>query len=71
MSSMSSLPSWVASAFDFSAELNTIATTAPPIRNETGNTMSKTNTMMIGPKSTTAFLLAVRPRFDFDECTDR
>ena len=68
---MSSLPSCVASALDFNAELNTIATTAPPIRNETGATMSKTNTMMIGPKSTTSFLREVRPRFDFDECADR
>ena len=68
---MSSLPSWVASAFVFSEELNTIATTAPSTRNETGNTMSKANTMMIGPKSTTAFLRAVRPRFDFDQRADR
>ena len=68
---MSSLPSWVASAFAFSEELNTIATTAPPTKNVTGNTMSNTNTMMIGPKSTTAFLRDVRPGFDFDERADR
>ena len=68
---MSSLPSWVASAFAFSEELNTIATTAPPTKNETGNTMSKANTTMIGPKSTRAFLPAVGPRFDFDERADR
>ena len=68
---MSSLPSWVASAFDFSAELNTIATTAPPIRNDTGNAMSNANTMMMGPKSTCAFLRDVGPRFDFDERADR
>ena len=68
---MSSLPSWVASAFAFSEELNTIATTAPPMRKDTGATMSKTNTMMIGPKSTTAFLRDERPSFDFDERADR
>jgi hypothetical protein len=68
---MSSLPSWVASAFALSEELNTIATTAPPIRNETGATMSNTNTMMIGPKSTTAFLRDMCPGFDFDERADR
>jgi hypothetical protein len=33
--------------------------------------MSKTNTMMIGPKSTTAFLRDVCPRFDFDQRADR
>ena len=71
MRSMSSLPACVASAFDFSEELSTIATTAPPTRNETGRTISKTNTMMIGPKSTAAFLRDVSPRFDFDERTDR
>ena len=68
---MSSLPSCVASAFDFSEELNTIATAAPPIRNVTGMTMSNTNTMMIGPKSTSAVLTDVRPGFDFDERADR
>ena len=68
---MSSLPSCVASPFDFSAELKTIATIAPTTRNETGSTMSNTNTMMIGPKSTTTFLSEVGPRLDFDERSER
>src|SRR5436190_20138635 len=68
---MSSLPSCVASAFDFSAELSTIAITAPAIRNEIGSTMSNTNTTMIGPKSMSAFLREMCPRFDFDERADR
>ena len=68
--SMSSLPACVASAFDLSDELNTIATIAPPTRNETGSTMSNTKTMMIGPKSTATFLSEEGPRLDFDERTD-
>ena len=68
---MSSLPSCVASAFDFNDMLNTAATTAPPISIPTGNTIKSTNTMMNGPKSTIAVLAEVRPRLDFDECADR
>src|SRR5256885_5591712 len=68
---MSSLPSWVASAFDFSRLLSTAATMAPPTRNDTGNTMTVTITTMIGPKSTATFLSGVGPRFDFDQRADR
>src|SRR5882724_952981 len=68
---MSSLPSWVASAFDFNAELKMAATMPPPIRNETGSAITTTNTMMIGPKSTATFLPNEGPGFDFDERTDR
>src|SRR5437868_2948661 len=67
---MNSLPGWVASAFDLSALDRMAATAAPPIRNETGRTITSTKTMMTTP-TTSTFLPHVRPCLDFDERTDR